>query len=424
MRILAIGDLHLGAGPSRLPEELASRAGELGTAEAFRRIVNAAIEQAVDAVIFAGDVVEDEDDFFEAYRELARAVGQLSGAGIRVLGVAGNHDVRVLPRLADAIQGFELLGREGQWESTTLDLQGERLTLHSWSFPQPRVRESPLQGHRFETRSGLNLGLLHADRDQLSSNYAPVSSRELEAAPLDGWLLGHIHKPDSLNAPNPSGYLGSATGLDPGESGPRGPWLLQIQGGRVVVVEQWLIAPLEWTVLTVDLTGLAAAEEARDRLIESVAGLDEQLRLRARPPEAVALRVSFTGRTDLGADVRRLLQREQLNALHAGDGRIHYFAERVIHATEPELSIAVLAQRSDPAGLLAQRLELLDRPAEDEQRRALIQKARRRLHPELDRTWWRALDDDEPDDDRIARWLRESGTAALERMLAQKTEAP
>jgi DNA repair exonuclease SbcCD nuclease subunit len=418
MQILAVGDLHLGAAPSRLPDELIGRARDIGTTGVWHRIVDQAITSAVDAVVLAGDVVEDEDDFFEAYRELSRGVERLTGAGIRVLGVVGNHDVRVLPRLADQIEGFELLGRGGDWETTELAAGTERLTLHGWSFPQRQVTRSPLQGHAFTPGAGPNLGLLHADRDQPASVYAPVTSAELDAAPLDGWLLGHIHKPDALSTDNPSGYLGSATGLNPGESGPRGPWLIRVEGGVIRAMEQWLIAPLQWEPLRVDLTGLASAEEAREKLIGAVGELDAVLTARDLPPEAAALRVTLCGRTDLGAEVRRVLERESLDFIQAGQGRIHYFVEHLASATEPELSIEVLTQRSDPAGLMARRLQVLARPPEDAERRELIHRARQQMKPRLERSWWQPLGTEGPDDAMLADWLRQAGTRALEKMLA------
>jgi hypothetical protein len=46
----------------------------------------------VDAVLLAGDVVEQEDDFHEAYPDLRRGVERLTGAGIRVLGAGGAWD--------------------------------------------------------------------------------------------------------------------------------------------------------------------------------------------------------------------------------------------------------------------------------------------------------------------------------------------
>ncbi|MGM0433142.1 MAG: metallophosphoesterase family protein [Pseudomonadota bacterium] len=417
--LLAVGDLHLGARPSRLPDELTGRSAELGTAGAWRRIVDQALEQRVNAVVLAGDVVEDEDDFFEAYRELATGVERLLAAGIRILGVVGNHDVRVLPRLADQLSGFELLGRGGEWEAVTLESADTELTLHGWSFPSPRFRDSPLKGTRLERGPGINFGILHADRDQPASPYAPVSSAELRDAGLDGWLLGHIHMPDALSVEVPSGYLGSATGLDPGESGARGPWLFELSSGGIQSVTQWRLAPLHWARLPVDLTGITAPEDARERLVAAVQELDETLADHRMPPEAAALRVEFTGRTDLGAGVARLMERESLGALHAGSGRIHYFVETLRYATQPVIDLADLARRADPVGLLAQRLRLLEREEGDPDRQALIQEAQQQLREQADRSHWQALPGQGITETDVVDWLQRSGMAALERLLAQ-----
>lgn len=417
--LLAVGDLHLGARPSRLPDELTGRSAELGTAGVWRRIVDQAIEQGVNAVVLAGDVVEDEDDFFEAYRELATGVERLLAADVRILAVVGNHDVRVLPRLADQLSGFELLGRGGEWESVTLESAGTELTLHGWSFPSPRFQESPLNGASLERGPGINLGVLHADRDQPASPYAPVSSAELRDAGLDGWLLGHIHRPDALSVEIPSGYLGSATGLDPGESGARGPWLLELNTGGIQSVTQWRLAPLHWARLPVDLTGITAPEDAQERLVAAVQALDEALADHRVLPEAAALRVEFTGRTDLGAGVARLMERESLGALRAGRGRVHYFVETLRYATQPVIDLAELARRADPVGLLAQRLQLLEREPDDPERQTLIRQAHQQLHQQAGRSHWQALPGQGITEADVEDWLQRSGMAALERLLAQ-----
>src|SRR5690606_31997101 len=146
----------------------------------------------------------------------------------------------------------------------------ERLTLWRWSYPRMRIPVSPLAGLRFERPPGLNLGLLHCDRDQPGSPYAAAMSRELDAPRPDGWLLGHVHRPDALTAPSPSGYLGSGTGMDPGEAGPRGPWLITIDGGRIRAVGHWTLAPLRWELLAVDLTGVADQGEIQHRLLRAI----------------------------------------------------------------------------------------------------------------------------------------------------------
>lgn len=419
-RLLAVGDMHLGRRPSRLPGGLTGQSREMGPGGAWVRVVKEAIEAGVDAVALAGDVVEGETDFFEAYRELYRGVDRLTAAGIRVLGVVGNHDVAVLPRLAEQIKAFELLGRGGRWQPVRLEANGEAVTLWGWSFPTACVMESPLAGAQFERGPGPNLGLLHCDRDQAGSPYAPVSSRELDAAGLDGWLLGHIHQPDELTVQELSGYLGSATGMDPGEHGARGPWLVTVDGGRIQVVEQRVLAPLRWERLEVDIEGMSRPEEARDQLLERLRELDTAVAAARRPAEAVGLRVMFTGRNRLGEAVLALFSERDREHLDDGEAGTHYFIERLENATRPEIPLDELAERRNPAGLLARRLLLLKRPVDDTERRALVTEAHGKLEARAREERWSGLHAQPPDDEATAEWLQRSGMRLLERLLAQR----
>ena len=420
LKLLAVGDMHLGRQPSRLPEELQDRARELGPAGAWDRLVKSAIEEKVHLVVLAGDVVERENDFFEAYRELHRGVERLTKEGIRVLAIAGNHDVYVLPRLADQISDFQLLGRDGKWESAVIEADSEKLTLWGWSFPQARANESPLSGMRFERGPGINLGLLHCDRDQPNSVYAPVTSRELEAAGLDGWLLGHIHKPEELSESSPSGYLGSITGVDPSETGKLGPWLLTIKGVRIHEIEQWELAPLVWENIEVDITGMTEAEEARVRLLEAVKRLDAELSIGRWAPKAVGLRVTLIGSSRFGQEAQDLLLQEKNKGVIPGRNDTDYFVERLDATVQPEIALDTLAERNDPAGLLARRLLLLDRPNDDPDRQKLLKEARQRLEKEAQNRQWSELNLSAPSEKEIVEWLRRAGLSLLARMLAQR----
>lgn len=439
LTLLAVGDLHLGRSPTRLPEGLLPRVSDLGPAGAWRRIVEHAIAARVDVLVLAGDVVEQEDDYFEAYRSLASGVRDLLNANVRVIGVAGNHDVKVLPRLADQIEGFHLLGRGGQWEQVTLAAGGERLVLHGWSFPQQVVRTSPVADFRFDRRASMgsadstravHLGLLHCDLDQSESRYAPVTTAELEATGLDRWLLGHIHAPGRLSAQRLLGYLGSATGLDPGEPGARGPWCIRIADGGIASVEQWTLAPLHWAPLPVDLSGIEEPEAARDRLLQAVQALDGQLTAHTLSPHAAGLRVTLTGRTRFAADVAALFAGEWPDELYSGDRGTHYFVERLRYEMLPEIDLAELARQSDPPGLLARRLLALQSGPGTAGCDDLVRRARGQLEPRARLPQWAALREartgdaqqsgDRLHDEAIVARLRESGLAALTALLAQR----
>lgn len=420
LKLLAIGDLHLGRAPSRLPDDLAQNAARLGPTGVWQRIVDEAIDARVDAVVLAGDVVEHDHDFFEAYRELHKGVSKLLAANIAVLAVAGNHDTYVLPRLADQLEGFDLVGRGGRWERRTLESGSERLTLHGWSFPQRVVTSSPLAGERLDRGPGPNLGVLHCDRDQATSHYAPVQTAELRGAGVDGWLLGHIHRPDALTADSPFGYLGSATGLHPNEHGPRGPWLIEVSGGQIEAVERWPLAPLHWQHLDINVTGIAAAEDAREKLLGDIAELDAELATRKVPPIAAGLRVRIVGRTSLRAQIELMLRDERLDDLASSQAGIRYFVESVRLLTKPEIDLDALAETPSPAGLLARRLQLLDRAPADAERAALIRRARERLEARHDKAYFKPLGLAAPTDAAVADWLREAALAALDALQRQQ----
>ena len=422
MRILAVGDIHLGRTPSRLPPDLS--AGELGPSEAWRRTVEAALEEQVAAVLLAGDVVDRDDDFFEAYRALEGGVRTLAEAGIAVIGVAGNHDVEVLPRLARHIERFRLLGAGGKWESCRIASDGEAVTLWGWSFPRPRVATSPLADQRFERASGLNLGLLHCDRDAgPDSPYAPVGGQELRRAGLDAWLLGHIHRPDALSAEAPIGYLGSLSGLDRGEPGPRGPWMIGIAEGRIAEVSHLPLAPLRWESLEVDLEGIGEAAEARERLLTEMVTLDERVSSAPAAPRALGLSVTFTGRSAFGGAAMEAIPEEDRDAIHGGKAGTRYFIHRIDADTRPEVDLEVLARRRDPVGLLAARLLRLELPEGDPERERLVGLARRRLAAQSGKPVWRALTPGAEDPDPVA-WLRRAGFRALDRLLEQGSSPP
>lgn len=148
LTLLAIGDVHLGTRPSSLPEGLDDAGVDLRalTPEAaLLAAVARAIDEGVDGVVFAGDVVESTNARFEAMRPLERAVRELLAVGIPVLAVAGNHDVEALPRLAREIEGFELLGEGGRWQTRLIEKAGgPSVEILGWSFPERQVRNSPV----------------------------------------------------------------------------------------------------------------------------------------------------------------------------------------------------------------------------------------------------------------------------------------
>ncbi len=421
IRLLAIGDMHLGRQPSRLPDALAKDADRLSPRGAWARAVQMAIEQQVDVVALAGDLVDQEDDLFEAYQPLEDGINQLVQAGIEVVGITGNHDVAVLPKLSRHLSAFKLLGANGQWETHTLEKHGERVTIHGWSFPKAQVTESPLTGHAFQRSAGLNVGLLHCDRDQTDSVYAPVSSTQLRSAGLDAWLLGHIHTPDQLSPEQPSGYLGSLTGLHVGESGPRGPWLITIDQGSITEIKQCTLAPLVWWQVDLDLSELTNPTDAFERFLSRIRDLNQMMTQYDHCPDALGLRVILTGESNHGQAVEARFK-EQTDQNWATGGIGHVFVESVRDATRPLVDLATLAEQSNHLGQLAKNLLLLETRSDDAQVQALIAEARARLATSRDDGRWHLLPRLGLSDEMIRDDLLQSGHRLLRALLGQISE--
>ncbi len=411
--LLAVGDMHLGRPPTALPEDLRERQARLGPEAAWRRVVSEAVERQVDGVLLAGDVVERSRDFFVAYGQLKSGIEQLTAAGIPVLAVAGNHDTHVLPRLADEIDQLHLLGRDGEWEEARLD----DLTVLGWSFPQPQVRHNPLDTLDSARRDRTVIGLLHCDRDQADSAHAPVSGEALARAPVDAWLLGHIHKPDRLDEDRPIGYLGSVTALRASETGTRGPWLVQVNSGAIVA-DQLPLAPLRYECLEIDCSGLEQPERLGERVLAECRALVGRLNALDYQPEALGLRLVLTGSTALGSALSEVAEELASDSRSWEESGIACFIQKAELATAPAIDLQRLARQNDPCGLLARRLIALKAPECDEYRR-LIELGRRQLDPVVRSREFRDLDRGLDDQD-VADWLHKAGLTALNRLLDQR----
>jgi DNA repair exonuclease SbcCD nuclease subunit len=428
-RILAVGDIHLGRRPSRLPEEADARA--LGPAEAWRRTVELARREKVAAVLLAGDVVEGLDDRFEAFGPLADGVERLVEAGIDVLAVAGNHDVQALPRLARRLERharFRLLGQGGVWEAATVTpTDGPPVRVLGWSFPRRKVRDSPLTTFdaSLTPRDGtVTLGLLHTDLDQHASEYAPVAAADLAATAVDAWLLGHVHAPGSPGRGRP-GYLGSLVGLDPGEHGRRGPWRVTVDRAGELTLDHVPLGPLRYERVRVDATGLDDADELApaldELLLDALARRDDELLSELDDTQLVGVRLILSGRSARRRELRALCADADLAALRFSREGTTYFVETLRDELRPALDLAALADAEGPPGLLARRLRALTDGGDEAD--ALVAQARPALLDATANAYLRPRRGDatpELDDDAVREHLLSAGTRALEELFAQR----
>jgi exonuclease SbcD len=287
MKILVSADLHLGKQSSNVSKSLS----ESSVKFTWDRMFKLAVEERVDAVVLAGDIVDRDNRFFEAIGPLQRGFETLGDAGISVIMVSGNHDFDVLPDMIKnrAYDHVHLIGEKGKWESKIIQTQSGELQVLGWSFPHQHIMEDPLLQLK-DADLSLNpnlptVGLLHGDLYDQKSQYAPLDAAGFPNGIPHAWVIGHIHKPAVIREQSPLIlYPGSPHALSSKEPGVHGPYMLALEG-RNAVAEHVGLSPVRYESLNIDVTGVVGESDFRNLLTQQIS---EDARDRAGELEKVS----------------------------------------------------------------------------------------------------------------------------------------
>lgn len=110
MRILHFSDVHIGVENYGRPDPntgLSSRLVDF--MKTLDEVVEYALNNDVDLLLFCGDAYKSRDPTQTHQREFAKRIAKISGAGIPVFLVAGNHDVPLVTSRASALDIFDTL---------------------------------------------------------------------------------------------------------------------------------------------------------------------------------------------------------------------------------------------------------------------------------------------------------------------------
>lgn len=359
LELMVTGDLHLGVHPSSVPEDVDS--DQFSPGWVWRRIVEEAVSRSVDAVVLTGDVVDRRNQVFEAWGPFEAGVTELTAAGIPLVVVAGNHDAEVLPDFMESMdkESCHLIGRGGQWERWTLEIQGQaRMHLDGWSYPQEHVRRNPLEDYELPEADEPVIGLLHTELNANDSPYAPSTTADLKETVPKGWLLGHVHRSGLRNQTPPILYPGTPQPLDPSETGVHGPWIVTVTPTGEIQCAQQPLSTLQYETVELDVSEVRTLEEL-PRRVQTV--LKERLadRNRVNTLDLILVRLLLSGRTELFRSIEkeRASLRESLALVTDGTPvRI----EKIENRTRPAFDLDELRQENSPVGVLAEILTNLE----------------------------------------------------------------
>ncbi len=305
MKFLHTADLHLGAPFKSINASDAETGRKLrdATLTAYEGIVQLAIDEDVDFVLFAGDIFNAEHDMQHAQVQFRKGIRRLHDFGIQSFVICGNHDplVRNQKRLelpssctlfsTDSVTAVPVI-KNGQVLAQVLGI----------SYPDARVTERLVA--RFPSASGneFTIGMLHGNLANSvgHENYAPFTLAELAQPGYDYWALGHIHIHQEFRAGKAVAvFPGSPQGLDPTETGPHGCVIGEQHSNGDFSTTFYPTCAVQWENVEIACgTGQAweTQEDLEQLLDDCLTGFVEQATNYGR---SFALRIKLSGRTPL-----------------------------------------------------------------------------------------------------------------------------
>ena len=256
-RVIHTGDTHLGYRQYHRPER---RADFL---DAFRQVIEDAIEQDVDAVVHAGDLFNDRRPGLLDLRGSIDVLEALRGAEIPFLAIVGNHEDA---RDGQWIDLFELLGL-----ATHLDHTGTVIgnTTFYGLDHVPRARRATLEydfdpqdtDHSALVAHGLFEPFPHGDWD-----LTEVLSRA--TVDFDAALLGDDHTPNQKRVDGTwATYCGSTERTSASQREPRGYNLVTFD--EDVSITRRDIQTREFVFIDVELAPSEGDSLVRERIREA-----------------------------------------------------------------------------------------------------------------------------------------------------------
>ncbi len=354
-RFLHAADIHLDSplrGLEGHDRQIADRIRSAPRA-ALENLVQRAVGDRVHFVVIAGDLYDGSWKDYRTGLFFAEQMSRLREAEIPVFLLYGNHDAE--SQITKPLQLPENVKVFPSRSPGTFTLYDHGVALHGQSFKTRAVTEDLVPDYP-SPRSGLfNIGVLHTGLGGMDGHddYAPCTVPELAAKGYDYWALGHIHRRQILQERPWIVFPGNLQGRHARETGPKGAFLVSVNGGEVEAASPVNLDVVRFTVLAVAVPGA----DTMDEVVEAVRGAAGAAAAEAEG-RLLVCRVRLTGRSPIHSQLvsenDHLLAEARSATLGLGDEMV--WIERILVETKPPMDPAALARRKDALGDLLRML--------------------------------------------------------------------
>ena len=269
------------------------------TRDAFRNLVDIAIERQVSFIIIAGDLYDGDWKDYNTGLFFVSQMVRLQKEHINVYLIRGNHDAASLItkelKLPDNVIEFSIR----QAETYVLDELG--VAIHGQGFATRAVEENLVKNYPIKKNGYLNIGILHtsATGREGHENYAPCSIDDMKEKGYDYWALGHIHLREMLHEKEPVIlFSGNIQGRHIKETGDKGCTLVTVRDGAIDSLTHLSLDVLRWELCEIDASGVESIEELMATVRESLEKKYQEVDGRF-----LAVRIRIYGATKLHQDL-------------------------------------------------------------------------------------------------------------------------
>ena len=342
-------DLHLGA-PFKGLRTIAPAWADIlleAIPEAFRKIIDTALDQQVDFVVFAGDIFDNSHPSYADFSLFVSGLRQLNQAGIPVYFVTGNHDPYISwdNSFAALPENAHLLGATKP-EFACFERDGKPLALiggrgyYTQSWPSEENISEGISRETAMVDLGVSapfmIGILHTGLD-IDVTRSPVNPKHLLKKDVDYWACGHVHQPRILPSKEDPRivYSGCPQGRDMKEEGEHGVFKVTLTTDAPAEVEFIPTAKVAWQHVMLDVSECATISEVQEKIVSAEFAQNAETRC-----QRMIFRITLTGRSSLHEELTAQVLEDMRAILN--DGYPFFYVDALLDKTIPLLDYKTL----------------------------------------------------------------------------------
>lgn len=280
-RALHVADVHLGKKFRKLGEK--GRQQRQQIRETFSNVIDAALSEDIQIVLFAGDIF-DRDEVFEGdFLFFLSLVKKLSDAGIYSCIIAGNHDMLhddspyARKELLEIDRVIVFTKDQYYFEIPDLDA-----VVYGASCYSKKSTESPFSVFKEKKEAAHQIGIIHGSfviPEKSSPDAYPFTSEEIAASGFDYVAIGDWHSYQDYSVGDVKAfYSGAPEALDFDQRGAGFVNIVTFEHGAVV--EKVRVGKREFKKVEVDVTGIEDVFSHVLKKVLDVSGVDVICELR------------------------------------------------------------------------------------------------------------------------------------------------